>query len=78
MNLIAGQSAKRSFYIFGVHLPINEHRIAQQRTVEGGGCLDSFDVKLVQRSTHARDRFDAGRLMHDQLADHRIVVGGTT
>ena len=39
------------------------------------GGLDAFDVQLAQGPLHRGDGLPAGRLVNDQLADHRIVIG---
>ena len=43
--------------------------------VQPGRGADSIDTQFAQCSQHALDRFAARRLMDDQLADHRVVIG---
>ncbi len=44
--------------------------------MEGDGRLDRLDRGLAQRAVHARDGRLAGVGMHDEFADHRVVVRG--
>ena len=50
--------------------------VAWLRTAgERGRGFNAFDAQLGQGPLHAGDRLVARRLVDDQLADHRVVVG---
>ena len=42
--------------------------------MQRNGRLDAFDAQFAQCPLHAGDGLSAGRLVDDQLADHRIVI----
>ena len=43
--------------------------------MQGDGGFDALDVQFAEGPLHAGDGLAPGRLVDDQLADHRIVVG---
>ena len=48
-----------------------EHQFAVQRYVG----VDALDNRFAERRAHPRERLVAGVAMHDDLSDHRVVVG---
>ena len=42
--------------------------------VQRNGRMDTFDHELVECPLHRREGFGAGRGVHDQLSEQRIVV----
>ena len=44
--------------------------------MQGDRRLRRCNVELRQRSFHRGDRLGAGLSMHDQFADHAVVIGG--
>src|SRR5688500_16318058 len=58
----------------GVHPAFDELAVPQNLLVEGGRGGDPLDPQLVQSTKHAGDGLGPRRLMHNQLADHRIII----
>ncbi len=70
--LYCAQSA--AFDERGIDPAFDEGRVAENLAVQRDRGLDAFDAQLAQGPLHAVDRLAPRRLVHDQLADHRIVV----
>ena len=60
----------------GVVLGLHEGILLEDPAVQRDVRRDALDHALAERSAHARDRLLAGGRVDDELAEHRVVVGG--
>src|SRR5690606_11543163 len=69
--LLLGQALFQVVDVLSARL---EAAVAHDPLLQGDVGLDAVDDHLAQGHAHAADRGLAVRTVHDQLADHRIVV----
>src|SRR5688572_10829834 len=62
------------FEVMDVGAALLEAQVGHDPALQRNVGLDAVDDHLAQRDAHAGDRLRTRRAVHDQLADHRVVV----
>ena len=76
-KLIVWALRQRCFVEETCRYPSGDNRfLIEQPSVETSGGHNPVDNKMIERPAHLSQSLVTGGTVHDQLGDHRVVVGG--